>query len=262
MIFWPLLPGSPKTLEAFSLLSSEKGSALKKNFILECFSVKLDLLHKCQTVCPRNTQWAEQHKQTTTDLWKACGESCSVYTLWVCVWAPLKVCVHVWAQQQKHAWIWMRKCGVRVLIASAVHRIYLRGSGADPAHKHSAPSQRALSRPPETQSCHSYFATHLDTLTTILCTGLPPCATPKIHSVIYCNYTGNYENISTPKMGFIRSAWRKRFQAFSHPLENLNEILKYTCFLIIIKIQSTYWFNLFLTGMDPGLAPPQMEESK
>lgn len=69
------------------------------------------------------------------------------------------------------AWVWVRKCGVRVLVASAVHRcIYLRGSGADPAHKHSSPSQWAPSRPPETRSCHSYLATHLDTLTAILCT--------------------------------------------------------------------------------------------
>lgn len=45
------------------------------------------------------------------------------------------------------AGIWVRvrarKCSACVLIASAVHCcIYLRGSGADPAHKHSSPSQR------------------------------------------------------------------------------------------------------------------------
>lgn len=86
----------------------------------------------------------------------------------------------------------VRKCGLRVLGASAVRRcIYLRGSGADPAHKHSSPSQWAPPRPPETQSCHSYLDTHLDALTAILCT---------LHTAINtltCDYAGNYENVST-----------------------------------------------------------------
>lgn len=61
------------------------------------------------------------------------------------------------------------KCGVRLLVISAVHRcVYSGGSGADPAHKHPPPLTVGSSKPLETRSCPSYFVTHLDALTTIL----------------------------------------------------------------------------------------------
>lgn len=193
-------------------------------------------------------------------VWKASGTSYSVYTLRVGVLVfPYGVCVHVWGLQRvyEHG-LWVGKCGVRVLAASAVHRcIYWRGQ---------ALTRHTNTHPPLSGLCHGLPSPHIWML---LLPFSAPCTAPRIHSAVHCNYTGNYENIATPKMGFIRSARRmwslqpifkvkyKKKYIFSHQSVTLSKDDDDEG-----GLHSTYWSQLFLTGIDPGLAPPQMEESK
>lgn len=154
--------------------------------------------------------------------------------------------------------VWVMKCGLRALVASAVHCcIYLRGSGADPAHKHSSHSQWALSRPPETRTRQSYFATHLDALTATLCilhaTENTLSRTLQLHWKLWKHF--NSQNGIHRKCTAHSLKWNIRVNRAPHRHEKMT-------FRKDAKSGNMYWFHFFLTGMDSGLAPPQMEVSK
>lgn len=137
-------------------------------------------------MCCGNTKWADPWNQiqqnVSESLWGIFLSLHHVYN----VGGDVRACVNITAGIWVRAWV--RKCGVRVLVASAVRRcIYLKGSGADPAHKHSSLSQRAWPQPPETTGL-SFLLHH-----TSVYSVHPACHLK--HTEPYCNY--NWKRMET-----------------------------------------------------------------
>lgn len=110
--------------------------------------------------------------------------------LWVCVWAPLKVFVHVWALQQRHAWIRVRKCGVRVCSSPQLFTsVFIWGGQALTRHTNTHPPLSGL--------CHSLLRPGPVILTSphiwIL---LLPFSAPAFHPAQHQKYTQPYTVIT------------------------------------------------------------------
>lgn len=129
-------------------------------------------------MCLTNTKWT-----TTNGSGKLMG--CFIVAIRVSVCVPLWNRVRTWGLPwvYEHGYKWENVAYVCSSSQLFHHCNYLRGSGADPAHKHSSPSQWAL-----LGLCHSYFARHLDTLTATHCT-LGATSNTQLYTV---NYPGRH----------------------------------------------------------------------
>lgn len=163
-------------------------------------------------------------------LGKLTGASYSINTVSVSVCIPLWICVHMWVLQRvyEHGYEWENVSYVCSLPQLFTVVIIWRG--------------QVLTRHTNTHHHHSGFCHGLRRPGPVILTSpriwillLPlsaPCTSPKIHSAVYWNYTGIYENISTAKMGFIRSAWR--MWSLRPPFQMKYQNIQYsTCFFQI-----------------------------
>lgn len=169
---------------------------------------------------------------------------------------PSWPCVHVWALQRvsEHGYEWENVayvCSAPQLFAA----IFIWGGQALTRHTNTHLRLSGLRRGLQRPGPVILTRTHIWTL-------LPALHYSAAHAIntLNCDYTGNYEK------HFNRSA---RGTRSTGPV--WNEILKYSCFFVegrhLLWLwrrtpKHTYWSQLFLTGRDSGLAPPQMEESK